>query len=110
MLLTQQIAAVFVEHKDGHRVAVKIREELAQIDDDRLALALFRGAQLMERAKEYKDEVGYIRVIVHEFAKLISFIFPVDEYHALVVATTPNIAEFRPFITDVREIIKKNIS
>jgi len=108
LLMTDQIVATIVEHRDGYRVWEEIRKEIVKMDQDKLSFALLRAAQLVEKAKDYRKELGNLYCNISEFENLLLFIFPLKDNHALIVVAEPKMKEFRPFISNVKGVIIKN--
>jgi len=106
--MTDQIVATIVEHRDGYRVWEEIRKEIVKMDQDKLSFALLRAAQLVEKAKDYRKELGNLYCNISEFENLLLFIFPLKDNHALIVVVEPKMREFRPFISNVKGVIIKN--
>ena len=108
LLMTDQIVATIVEHRDGYRVCEGIRKEIVKMDQNKLLFALLRAAQLVEKAKDYRKELGNLYCNISEFENLLLFIFPLKDNHALIVVVEPSMREFRPFINNVKGVIIKN--
>ena len=106
--MTNEIVTAIVEHRDGYKVCERARKEIVQMDKDKASFGLLRGAQLVEKAKDYRKELGNLHFIVSEFDNLMSFIFPLKDNHSLILALEPHMQEFKTFVTDVKEIIKKH--
>ncbi len=86
----------------------RVRKEIVKMNEDKASFGLLRGVQLVEKAKDYQNELGNLHFIIGEFDNLLSFIFPLKDNHALILALSPKMTEFKPFITRVKEIIRKN--
>ncbi len=71
MLLTPHIAVAIVEHRDGYKVCQKARREIVKMDYDKASFGLLRGAQLVEKAKDYHKELGKLHFIIGEFDNLL---------------------------------------
>lgn len=108
MLLTKQIAVAIVEHRDGYRVYEKSRKEIVKMEQDKASFGLLRGAQLVEKAKEYREELGHLHFIISEFDNLLSFIFPLKDNHCLILALEPDLTDLKRFAQDVKTVIEKN--
>ncbi len=108
LLLTPHIAAAIVEHRDGYKVAERKRKEIAKMEEDKASFGLLRGAQLVEKAKEYRQELGNLHYIIGRFDNLLSLIFPMKDNHSLILAVEPSIIDFKTLTSDVKAIIQKN--
>ncbi len=108
MLMTDKIAVAIVEHRDGYKVCERKRKDIVMMEQDKASFGLLRGAQLLEKAKDYQKELGNLHFIVGEFDNLLSFIFPLKDNLALILAMEPSITDFKPFISNVWGVIKKN--
>jgi len=108
MLMTDKIAVAIVEHRDGYKVCERKRKDVVTMERDKASFGLLRGAQLVEKAKDYRKELGNLHFIIGEFDNMLSFIFPLKDNQALILALEPTMTDFKPFISNVLGIIKKN--
>ncbi len=107
MLLTPHIAKAIVEHRDGYKVTERMRKSLVQMNDDKSSFALLRAAQLVEKAQEYRQELGNLHYIIGRFDNLLVSVFPLKENHSLILLAEPSITEYKTFTSDVIAIIRK---
>ncbi len=110
LVLTPHIAKVVVEHRDGYKLTERKRKSIVTMDDDKSAFALLRAAQSVEKAKDYRQELGNLHFIIGRFDNLLTFAFPLKDNLSLILLAEPAIIDFKTFTNDVREVVRKNNS